>query len=219
MLTGLCIVSIRVGVIHGSLCSVIAIPVAYVLNKISSSVLNVGRHYTCTIDNQGALSVTRTLRSTKFQVVILSQSRPQVCRRKTFEYVQNSKRKGKSFLFVRGKRSKRARQDPNGILRNPDRTRTRTRTRTRRKPRLGKNPDSCSDSRLRNPDSTVENPDSISKNAGFDEITIACPLLEQTLKFCSTRELQQSQNIVIHEIPTLILTMQHTCYRLEKMSP
>ena len=29
---------------------------------------------------------------------------------------------------------------------------TRTRTRTRRKPGLGKNPDSCSDSRLRNPD-------------------------------------------------------------------
>ena len=42
VLTGLClcIVSIRVGVIHGSLCSVIAI--AYVLNKISTSVLNVG---------------------------------------------------------------------------------------------------------------------------------------------------------------------------------
>ena len=40
-----------------------------------------------------------------------------------------------------------------GILRNPDRTRTRTWTRTRRKPGLGKNPDSCSDSRLRNPDS------------------------------------------------------------------
>ena len=56
-----------------------------------------------------------------------------------------------------------------GILRNPDRTRTRTRTRTRRKPGLGKNPDSCSDSRLRNPDSTVENPDSKSKNTGFDE--------------------------------------------------
>ena len=53
-----CIVSIRVGVIHGSLCSVIAI--AYVLNKISSSVLNVGKQYT--IDNQGPLSVTRTLR-------------------------------------------------------------------------------------------------------------------------------------------------------------
>ena len=35
-----------------------------------------------------------------------------------------------------------------GILRNPDRTRTRTWTRTRRKPGLGKNPDSCSDSRL-----------------------------------------------------------------------
>ena len=52
-----------------------------------------------------------------------------------------------------------------GILRNPDRTRTRT----RRKPGLGKNPDSCSDSHLRNPDSTIENPDSISKNTGFDE--------------------------------------------------
>ena len=53
----------------------------------------------------------------------------------------------------------------NGILRNPDRTRTRTRTwtRTRRKPGLGKNPDSCSDSRLRNQDSTTENPDSKSK--------------------------------------------------------
>ena len=50
-----------------------------------------------------------------------------------------------------------------GILRNPDRTRTRTWTRTRRKPGLGKNPDSCSDSRLRNPDSTIENPDSKSK--------------------------------------------------------
>ena len=48
-----------------------------------------------------------------------------------------------------------------GILRNPDRTRTWTRT--RRKPGLGKNPDSCSDSRLRNPDSTIENPDSKSK--------------------------------------------------------
>ena len=52
---------------------------------------------------------------------------------------------------------------PDGILRNPDRTRTRTWTRTRRKPGLGKNPDSCSDSRLRNPDSTIENPDSKSK--------------------------------------------------------
>ena len=50
-----------------------------------------------------------------------------------------------------------------GILRNPDRTRTRTWTRTRRKPGLGKNPGSCSDSRLRNPDSTIENPDSKSK--------------------------------------------------------
>ena len=50
-----------------------------------------------------------------------------------------------------------------GILRNPDRTRTRTWTRTRRKPGLVKNPDSCSDSRLRNPDSTIENPDSKSK--------------------------------------------------------
>ena len=50
-----------------------------------------------------------------------------------------------------------------GILRNPDRTRTRTWTRTRRKSGLGKNPDSCSDSRLRNPDSTIENPDSKSK--------------------------------------------------------
>ena len=48
-----------------------------------------------------------------------------------------------------------------GILRNPDRTRTWTRT--RRKSGLGKNPDSCSDSRLRNPDSTIENPDSKSK--------------------------------------------------------
>ena len=57
-----------------------------------------------------------------------------------------------------------------GILRNPDRTRTRTWTRTRRKPGLGKNPDSCSDSRLRNPDSTIENPDSKSKiYTGFDE--------------------------------------------------
>ena len=54
-------------------------------------------------------------------------------------------------------------QEKVGILRNPDRTRT------RRKPGLGKNPDSCSDSRLRNPDSTVENPDSKSKNTGFDE--------------------------------------------------
>ena len=188
MLTGLCIVSIRVGVIHGSLCSVIAIPVAYVLNKISSSVLNVGRHYTCTIDNQGALSVTRTLRSTKFQVVILSQSRPQVCRPKTFEYVQNSKRKGKSFSFVRGKRSKRARQDPNFSL-------------------------------------LAEREVADSGHLIYHQsivITIACPLLEQTLKFCSTRELQQCQNIVIHwihEIPTLILTMQHTCYLLEKMPP
>ena len=50
-----------------------------------------------------------------------------------------------------------------GILRNPDRTRTRTWTRTRRKPGLVKNPDSCSDSRLRNPDSTIENMDSKSK--------------------------------------------------------
>ena len=48
-----------------------------------------------------------------------------------------------------------------GILRNPDRTRTWTRT--RRKHGLSKNPDSCSDSRLRNPDSTIENPDSKSK--------------------------------------------------------
>ena len=46
-----------------------------------------------------------------------------------------------------------------GILRNPDRTWTRT----RRKSGLGKNPDSCSDSRLRNPDSTIENPDSKTK--------------------------------------------------------
>ena len=51
-----------------------------------------------------------------------------------------------------------------GILRNPDRIRTRTWTRTRRKPGLGKNPDSCSDSRLRNPDSTIENPDSTIEN-------------------------------------------------------
>ena len=43
------------------------------------------------------------------------------------------------------------------------RTRTRTWTRTRRKSGLGKNPDSCSDSRLRNPDSTIENPDSKTK--------------------------------------------------------
>ena len=50
-----------------------------------------------------------------------------------------------------------------GILRNPDRTRTRTWTRTRKKSGLGKNPDSCSDSRLRNPDSTIENPDSKTK--------------------------------------------------------
>ena len=60
-------------------------------------------------------------------------------------------------------------QNETGILRNLDRTRTQTRTRTRRKPRFGKNPDSCSDSRLRNPDSTEENPDSKSKNTGFDE--------------------------------------------------
>ena len=58
-----------IGVIHGSLCTVIAI--AYVLNKISSSVLNVGRQYT--IDNQGALSVTRTLRILKNRCVQITQ--------------------------------------------------------------------------------------------------------------------------------------------------
>ena len=55
---------------------------------------------------------------------------------------------------------RRKRSGKFGILRNPDRTRTRTWTRTRRKPGLSKIPDSCSDSRLRNPDSTIENPDS-----------------------------------------------------------
>ena len=38
-----------------------------------------------------------------------------------------------------------------------------TRTRTQRKPGLEKSPDSCLDSRLRNPDSSMEGPDSKSK--------------------------------------------------------